>query len=577
MRKKTLFLLTVFFMAFSLFCDSSEDLLDEIDRAVKAEFYNRAISLANKGGKLYPEDSRFPLTEGDLYASRKLYNLALSSYEKAETLNRSDRKIREEIASVLGLLDRNEEALLYLEGLAEEIDDYRILDDLGWAYFKTHQPEKGIPLLEKAIEREFHKSLALTLGTLYSEVNNVVLCRKSYLASIDAALKDGDSYFASVAYYNLSLAEQSFYSYEKAIEYAGLSLEQMERAGGHLALGDLYLTKGDYPAAAQEIRKAAPLDQTPLSSMNLASLFCLQGKLDAALYEADAIRNLSDDSWMYYFGIDSQQFDTDLNELYRDIYKGLYHRERLTAVRGFIGKFKHLSRVAVYYFRYRYYDSQFRFLAYGLGRTQWKRSSSLRGALTLASAAQGFRQPAEKYLLKARELEAGDPLSVPWYDLEIGRETRNLSLLLRGLNSFQKTWEARAVEDSYREILFLRKGGLKTPESIEASVSVFRQNSGGLRQYGLKLPLHLTMSGSDLSREKRIFSRYISSNGFYLTESFTGSEPYLRLHKVSDKFYSYTISWPDGSILTSGRIHAQKSMGQTAYELSVSLAESVFP
>ncbi len=557
--------------------ESAENLLDEIDRAITGEFYSRALSLLKTGSLLYPGDFRFPVAEGDLYSTRKLYNLALASYEKAETLDPLNHRVREDMASTLAFLDRNEEAIVYLEGLLEEGDDSNLADDLGWLYFKTHQPEKGISLLENILAGEFHKSLALTLGTLYSEIPNQELCRKYYLLAIDSALLSGESYFASVGYYNLSLAEQAFYSYEKAIEYARLSLEQMDRAGGHLALGDLYLMKGDYESAERETMKAVPLDKTPLSTLNLASIHRMKGELDIALREAESLRSDADDSWMYYYGIDSRQFDMDVNELLRDIHKGLYNRERLFPSRGIRGGLLKLFRAGRNYVLYRYYDTQFRILSFRVGRTQWERSSPLRGALTLAAASEGFEPTAVKYLSFARDQEADDPLSSPWYSLELGRERKDRELLGRAIADFQEEWEGRLVEECSREILYLSRRDRKSPSYRKSATAVYFQNPGGLVQYGLKLPLYLSVSGEDSSILNRLLKKQMNHSGFYLTPSYGGVEATLRVHSIGERSFTYSLTRADGSSVLSGRIDAERGRKDGVYDLVSSLTTSLFP
>ncbi len=554
---------------------AQEDLLESIDRAVAGEFFSKALELIDQGKASYPEDPRFAREEGDLYSDRKLYNLALEAYREVERLNPENREIRKEIASILGFLDRNEEALVYLEELVTEEYDSYLIDDLGWMYFKTHQAGKGIPLLEEALSKEFRKSLALTLGTLYSEENNQDLCRKYYLEAIESALKSGDHYFASVAYYNLSIAEQSFYSYEKAIEYARLSLQEMERSGGHLALGDLFLTKGDYAEAEKQIKAAAALDETPLSAMSLASFQRQRGRLDAALFQVEALEKNRDDSWMYYYGIDSRRFETDMIELKKEIYKGKFHQERLTARAGISGKIRRLGRLARYFVLSRYYDSLFRIQTFRVGKVQWERSSRLRGALTLASAAEGFPATAGKYWLRAMILEKDEPLSVPWYDLELGRERRDADLLYRSLVSFQKEWEASMVEESYRQMLLE-----KMPENVsavEAASAVYRSNSGGLKQYGLALPVSIRFSGFHSAALERKITRTLGRQGIKVLKSYTGYEPVLRLHQGENGVLDYVVSFPDGTQAASGVVEPSGRLRSQAYQISRSIEESLFP
>ncbi len=558
-----------------LWGDPADDLLNSINRAVSEEFYGKAIQMIDQGKSLFPSDTRFAIKEGDLYSERKLYNLALEAYKEAEEIDPADREIRKEIAEILGFLDRNEEALFYLEELVEEEYDTFLVDDLGWMYFKTHQAEKGIPLLEEAIHREFRKSLALTLGTLYSEVNNQELCRKYYLDSINSALKSRDHYFASVAYYNLSIAEHSFYSYEKAIEYARLSLEEMDRSGGHLALGDLYLTKGDYDAAEEHIRNALGLDETPLSSMSLASFYRQTGRLEAALFEIKALEGSQDDSWMYYYGIDRSQFNADLFELKRDIYKGLYHQERLTARQGFTEGIKKTGRLIKHYILYRYFDSQFRVQSYRIGRLQWQRNSRLRGALTLAASAEGFSASAYKYWTQARVLEQGEPLSEAWYDFESGRALGDRELLMRALQLFQKDWESSMVEESYRALL-LNHLAEEIPPG-KAAEEIYNRNPGGLKQYGLKLPVLIEFSGFESRRDINRIRRNLKKQGLIPVKDFSGFEPVLRLHRNPAGEVEYHMNHPDGKEILSGKTTLPDNRRKALFHISEVIEEGLFP
>ena len=567
--------LFLFILPSLVFAEPAEDLLKRIEQAVSEEFYNRAIELIDQGKELFPGDPRFAREEGELYRDRKLYNLALDAYREVEILNPSDRGIRKKIASVLGFLDRNEEALVYLENLvAEEYDSY-LIDDLGWMYFKTHQAEKGIPLLEDAIGKQFRKSLALTLGTLYSEVNNQELCRKYYLKAIESALKVKDNYFASVAYYDLSIAEQSFYSYEKAIEYARLSLGELERSGGHLALGDLYLTKGDYGDAEIQIKDAVAQDETPLSAMSLASFYRQTGELEAALYEVAALEKEQDDSWMYYYGIDRSQFDTDLTELKKEIYHGLFHSQRLTARKGLREKIIKIGTLAKYYTLYRYYDSKFRIQSYRIGRVQWERNSRLRGAVTLGRASEGSPAVAEKYWQNARSLEQAEPLSNPWYDLELGRENNDSTLIYNALDSFQQDWEAGMVEECYRQILLKKMTGKVSVN--KAATAVYQSNPGGLKQYGLFLPVSVQFSGFDSNRQKRKIFRLLKRQGILPSQGYTGEEPVLRVHQTPGGKIDYIVSFPDGSVASAGTVQPSEKPAEQAYQISRAIEDSLFP
>ena len=57
----------------------------------------------------------------------------------------------------------------------------------------------------------------MTLGTLYSGIYDYENSKHNYLEAINEALDANNSHFASVAYYNLSLLEHSFYHFSEAL------------------------------------------------------------------------------------------------------------------------------------------------------------------------------------------------------------------------------------------------------------------------------------------------------------------------------------------------------------------------
>ncbi|MDC7242298.1 MAG: hypothetical protein PQJ50_18230 [Spirochaetales bacterium] len=529
----------------TLSAEDPDSLLRQIASTGDAEFYDKALSLIEEGSAVYPEDYRFPMARGDLFESQELYDLALNSYREAEVLAPEDVELRRKTASALSYLDRNFEAVDYLESLLDEDD---VLDDLGWMYFKTHQPEKGVVLLEEALEKEFDRNLSLTLGTLYSELNSPELCRKYYLDAINDALKDSDSYFASVGYYNLSLAEKSFYDYEAAYTYARESLELMDRAAGHLALGDLYMMKMAFGEAEREFRQAVDFDKTPLSRSNLASLYLVQGRLDETLEQLKKIEEaVGDESWMYYYGLNQDQFIMDLYRQYYEVYKGKVNEILLMKTPGWRNGLRRTADLIVFKGKSLYYRTLYRVLALREGRSQLEGGSLLRGSLTLASGTEDFRAYSVRYYLRARDLEVFDQAE-PWYDQMIGRERKDREMLLRAESAFDPEWEALAVSEGVREQVLLTRPGSR--ERDELVSRVYRANPGALLQYGLPLPLRLELTGSEMdSREKRGISRALRRSGVVL-RSYDGVSLTLRVN-LSETL-QYTLSSREGEVLVSG-------------------------
>ncbi|MDC7235802.1 MAG: hypothetical protein PQJ58_21450 [Spirochaetales bacterium] len=553
------FLLALLLIPVPLFCQPEpsdrDTLLREIDAAGAADFYDKALSLIDQGVGLYPEDHRFPMLRGDLYEEQELYGMALESYREAEALDRDNSvELRTKLASVLGYLDRNFESLSYLEALVAE-GSQALLDDLGWMYFKTHQPEKGIGPLQAALDDEFSRNLSLTLGTLYSELNDAEMCRKYYLEAIHDALDDQDSYFASVGYYNLSLAEKSFYDYEAAVDYASRSIDLMNRSAGHLALGDLYMMKQSFRDAEREFNEAVELDKTPLSRTNLAALYRIQGRLDESLFQIRKIEETDDDSWMYYYGLNQDQFVMDLYEQFSEAYEGKVQRLILFREWGVSARFQRISQIVVNKVKALYYRTLFRLLSYREGRSQLEGGSELRGALTLAAGAEGFSGQAEKYYLRALSLEDFSQAE-PWYDLVLGDALKDETRLKLAQERFDPEWERQPLEDTLRSRAQLMRG--RSPEKNEILSRMYRMNPGSLVQYGLKLPVVLDLSGSEASAplERRI-RRLLRGSGFYLPENREGLAV-LRMN-VGDRI-SYVFSDTDGTVLISGNLNVEDDL-----------------
>ena len=139
------------------------------------------------------------------------------------------------------------------------------------------------------------------------------------------------------------------------------------------------------------------------------------------------------------------------------------------------------------------------------------------GLLTLATASEGFYATAVKYLSFARDQEADDPLSAPWYNLELGREQRDREVLSRAIADFQEKWESRLVEECSREILYLSRRDIKISSYWRSAAAIYSQNPGGLIQYGLKFPLHLSVSGEESRVMTRLLKKQMNHSGLYLT------------------------------------------------------------
>ena len=250
--------------------------------AIEAENYETAVQLLQEAQRRYPAAGSLNVLLADLYYDKELFALALEEYLEADRKEGADFLVLSQIAHCYGKLNREQDSIGTLERILELFpESVYSVDDLGWMYFKTHQLEKAEALLQEALERFGpERGLYMTLGTVYSGMYDYDNSRRYYLLAIDDALDEQDEYFASVAYYNLSLLEHSFYRFNSALRHTEESIRLSDRAPGHLARGELFQSRLDFRRALEEYELARARDTTPLSKVNLAMLYQRFGRLE---------------------------------------------------------------------------------------------------------------------------------------------------------------------------------------------------------------------------------------------------------------------------------------------------------
>ncbi|MDF1567246.1 MAG: hypothetical protein RQ801_01115 [Spirochaetaceae bacterium] len=505
--------------------DEIEDLLSEVDEAVADESYTRAISLLEEGKASFPEDPRLPAKAGRLYMERKLYRLAIAEFLAADELGPDNPELRYDMAATYGYLGDNMTAAQVLEDLLSSLENGSmmpwnpglrddVVDDLSWMYFKIHRLDAGIELLERALAEKFNRNWAQTLGTLYSGKYDLEKSRYWYERSIEDAMEADDEYFASVARYNLSLLEFSFYRYDDARTEAELSVELRNRAGGHLVLGELDFLEWNLKNALDSYRVAESLDQTPLSRMDIAAFYQRIGRPDEAVRLVEDIIEESDESWMYHYGLDRIRFESSLHSVLRDSFRDKAEVNALTPEYGVFRRFESMVRRTEWRLRAMYHDRKYRGLTVRIARELHNEGNELDAAWNDAMANRGYRRNAVKYFQKARELETAImPRAEPWYLLEIGTERKDLRMIMEALNGFSPQ------EDDPRERgLRLLSGSIGRGAARDTRMSyigeLYRMNPGGLRSYGLSLPIVLNVSGEEGGRLKRQLSRLLRRTGY---------------------------------------------------------------
>jgi tetratricopeptide (TPR) repeat protein len=545
-----LIFLLLFFCPQILPADPVDDILEQVDEAVADESYTRAISLLETAKSDYPGDARLPARAGRLYRDRELYNLALSEFRNAESLDPGNAPLLLDIAETLGYLGENAKAAETLEKLLI-LDDAdtrsRAIDDLSWMYFKTFRLNEGVSLLEKELEEEFNRNWAHTLGTLYAGLYNLEESRIWYLISIEDALDNGDEFFASVAYYNLALLEFSFYRYEAAREMAERSMELRSRAGGFLVLGDLDFMNWNLQDALESYRSAESQDETPLSRVDLAAFYQRIGYLAESMrYVSEASRD-PDESWMYHYGLDSVRFSMDLNTILADTWKSRVEVDRLTpkkgmAVRGIIRRLSWRLRGL-------YHDRLNRALTSDYAGELHREGNELDAVWNFSIAAGGY-PAARRFLETARTLETAlTSRAAPWYDLETGLEEDNPLLLLSAINGF-----TAEEKDPYEQALrgLSGRAGRRLPAEtrVRYTEELYGMNPGGLRQYGLSLPISINPAAGIPRAAARRIIRLLRRTGYQVRRS-SGGSSVLTVTPSRDGRFNWYFSGPDGQTRAS--------------------------
>jgi len=468
---------------------------DESRSAIGAENYETAVKILKEGIEKFPFVVQLNLRLADLYYSKELYTLALKEYSAAGGKAPDDFYILNRIQRCHGYLNQNRDAVGVLEKIVTlfpESEDSAV--DLGWMYFKTHQLEKGESVLLKAIQRfGATRSLSMTLGTIYSDMYRYDESKDYYLKSIQDALAEGDTTFAAVAYYNLSLLERGFYRYNSALRYTELSIGQEDRPTGHLSKGELLQSRLHFRGALAEYQKGLAMDDSPLTKVNMAILYQKFGMLSYAQRHAEEIFRLKDVSWMHYFGTDRDLHMKELYELLADIYSGLSNTTRLSLSRNLWERLRLWALSVSYRLKSNWYRQKFRDLTFKVGKDYLAKGNYLDAYWEFYRANEPYRSVALKYLYRARDIETQvKPHAAAYYLHEEGKVKRSVSLLESSIQGFDRFWEKEAISDSLIEIAGVSKRG--TAAQRIALNRLYEINPGALRQFGYGLPLRVSLA-----------------------------------------------------------------------------------
>lgn len=561
MKPFTLFVLLAL-LCRAAYGDAVDNLIAEVNAAVEEDRYTLAVSLLEDGKAAWPLDTRILLRAGDLYLEQKLYRLALSEYLDAGELKPGNPDILHDISKAYSFLGNNDAAVEFLEEALNRVEDntlrITIIDDLSWMYFKTHRMNEGITLLENVLKGEFNRGWAHTLGTLYSGVYDADQSREWYLRSIEDALDSGDEVFASVAYYNLSLLELTFYRYRDARDYARRSLELRNRAGGHIVNGELDLIAWNLTAALEAYREAESLDSTPLARVDIANFYRRVGRLDEAIRFANDISAEDDSSWMYFYGVDTVRFGMGLDEILAAAWKGKAKTLASTPQWGRGDRLRRFFRSLLWNARGIYHDMRYRALSAQHAAELTAEGNVLDSEWYAFRVNQGYRSPALRHLEKARALETSlTDYAVPWYLLEAGIEGNSIKSIYQAIETFQPE-ERRPVERALRTL---------AEDSSSALADLYAINPGGLRQYGLTLPIRLVVSGDNSPRLRRRIAKVLRSAGYSIVKN-QGDSTSTLTASIRDGGISWYMASPEGRTISEARTGSIKKIRSLAKVLA---------
>jgi len=479
---------------------SPQAYVDRAEEAIRAENYDYAVGLLEEGQKRFPTAADLYITLAQLYYDQELYPLALEQYRKAEDLEPQSFIVLYDTALTLGHLNREKESISYLErvyDLYPQSPD--VASDLGWMYFKTHQLQKGEQVILDAIKRfGSNRNLTMTLGTIYADMYDYAASRKYYLEAIQDALSDGQDYFASVAFYNLSLLEKGFYHFNSALEATTQSLSHGERSPGHLARGELYEMRLDFPRAEQDYQQAYALDDsTPLPKLSLATLYQEFGYLDKALAYAQEVYQATDHTWMFNFGTDRRRHLMEVHQLLGDVYEGLARVDLRTPTPTIVGRIGGFVKSIWHRVLAWYHHKSYRNYAHEVAVAYLDEGSKLNGYWTYYEANEEYPYLARDYLGKARQFEtAVIPAAAPSYLVEEGKLNGSVEELRRAAAELDPVWERESLAECYQALVKLLDKRGKHEEAAATAWQLYRLNPGALIQHGIALPVQVEFSGS---------------------------------------------------------------------------------
>lgn len=528
--------------------------------AIERHGYEAAAKLLDEAKRAFPDDARFNLALASLYYQEQLWRLALDEYLAAERKRPLESEPYARIGRCLGKLDRNREAVAWLERALERWPgDEALVDDLGWMYFKVHRFADGVRLLESfARDAPLSADLAMTLGTLYSGLGDYAASSRTYRAAIALAAGEDSRYVAAIAWYNLSLLERRFFDYRAALRATDESLAAEELASGHLARGELLECRMDYRGALAEYEAALARDETPLARLALADLHRRFGRLDLALRYATEALAEDDPSWLLYYGSDVARYRLDLHDTLADIHEGMARLALGRPTAGPLARLRELLAAAASGVRGWYHRTRSRLYAAEVGRACLAEGAEEDGAAHLQLATEAYPAISLRWLDRARAAEtARAPHAEVLYRIDEGTLRRSPAMIAEAIARLDPVWERRHLADALIEYLRLAARGGDRAGRREAANRLYAVNPGALLPEGVGLPLVVRLTGEWPGRDRRAVRRLLARSGSELAaETGDGFRWVLTLDRTDEGRVGFALA-EEGT----GRAAAAGSVG----------------
>lgn len=481
-------------------------LLDEGRAAEAAENYQRAVELYRQAQEADPEDPEPTRALAELFTVKGLHDLALPVWQELVRRSPGDPAAWHALAQTWSYLDKNAESVNVLEEAADRFpDDADGVQALAWMLFKTEEFRRGVDLLERyTAVHGSDRGLEMTLGTLYSSLYEYDLSRIHYLKCLD--LSRGNDVeaanFRSIAWYNLSLLEKSFYQFELSDQAILRSLAEEDRPAGSLARGELFQGRMDFAEAKRLYDKAAADDETPLGRFDLARLLQQFGRLDEAEAQLDQVERHRDVTWIYNYGVTKDKLKRDLHEARADLHRARFHHLNF-AVRATPWDWAlWLWAKAREGFQWWYHDQSWKALLVNLSNTSLAVRNSPDAWVGLTLAHRDRPTLALKYLFLVRNHELPrNPRAHASYLVEEGIISRDPEILEKALTRLTVPWENEDRERALAALAEIRRGQGRTAEVRRLLTQWYQLNPGGLPIRGWGVPVRVAVFGDEAVRK----------------------------------------------------------------------------